>query len=58
MRSLRDAEPVLIWPVARATAKSAMVESSVSPLRWLATLLYPWRCANWMASIVSVSVPI
>jgi GNAT superfamily N-acetyltransferase len=28
-------EPVLIWPVERATARSAIVVSSVSPLRWL-----------------------
>ena len=37
MRSERLAEPVLIWPVFKATAKSAMVVSSVSPLRWLIT---------------------
>ena len=36
---LRDAEPVLIWPVDRATAKSAIVASSVSPLRCLVTLV-------------------
>ena len=35
MRSLREALPVLIWPVLRATARSAIVASSVSPLRWL-----------------------
>ena len=29
--------PVLIWPQPSATAKSAMVESSVSPERWLIT---------------------
>ena len=39
IRSDRDAEPVLIWPVPRATAKSAIVESSVSPLRWLEILV-------------------
>lgn len=33
MRSLRQAEPVLIWPPPMATAKSAMKVSSVSPLR-------------------------
>ena len=35
IRSLREAEPVLIWPVERPTARSAIVASSVSPLRWL-----------------------
>src|SRR3954462_1795382 len=39
MRSLREALPVLIWPVLRATARSAIVASSVSPLRWLMTLV-------------------
>src|SRR5208337_3065558 len=34
MRSVREAEPVLIWPAAVATAKSAMKVSSVSPERW------------------------
>jgi hypothetical protein len=34
MRSLRDALPVLIWPTLVATARSAMVASSVSPDRW------------------------
>ena len=34
-RSLREAEPVLIWPQPVATARSAIVASSVSPLRWL-----------------------
>ncbi len=38
MRSVREAEPVLIWPVPSTTARSAIVESSVSPLRWLVTL--------------------
>ena len=33
MRSLREAEPVLICPPAIATAKSAKNVSSVSPLR-------------------------
>src|SRR5690606_27580938 len=32
--SEREAEPVLIWPQFNATAKSAMVASSVSPERW------------------------
>ncbi len=39
IRSLREAEPVLIWQVAKATARSAIVASSVSPLRWLVMLL-------------------
>ena len=34
MRSVRDIEPVLIWPAFVATARSAIVVSSVSPLRW------------------------
>jgi len=33
MRSERASEPVLIWPQLVATARSAMVESSVSPER-------------------------
>ena len=33
MRSLRQAEPVLFWPVLSATARSAIVTSSVSPER-------------------------
>ncbi len=37
MRSVRLALPVLIWPVFKATARSAMVVSSDSPLRWLIT---------------------
>src|SRR5690606_32753179 len=36
-RSDRASEPVLIWPQLVATARSAMVESSVSPERWLMT---------------------
>ena len=34
MRSVRDIEPVLICPAFVATARSAIVVSSVSPLRW------------------------
>ena len=34
IRSVRDMEPVFIWPAFVATAKSAIVVSSVSPLRW------------------------
>ena len=33
-RSERDGAPVLIWPAPVATARSAMVVSSVSPERW------------------------
>src|SRR5207245_7354747 len=33
-RSDRAGAPVLIWPQFVATARSAMVASSVSPLRW------------------------
>lgn len=33
IRSVRDIEPVFIWPAFVATAKSAIVVSSVSPLR-------------------------
>jgi AcrR family transcriptional regulator len=36
---LRAGAPVLIWPQLVATARSAMVASSVSPLRWLITLV-------------------
>jgi hypothetical protein len=36
-RSLRLGAPVLIWPAFRATARSAMVVSSVSPDRWETT---------------------
>ena len=58
MRSVLDAEPVLICPVFKATAKSAMVVSSVSPLRWLITAVYPFLYARFTALIVSVSEPI
>ena len=37
MRSVRLAEPVLIWPALVATARSAMKASSVSPERWETT---------------------
>ena len=37
MRSLRLSDPVLIWPAFVPTAMSAIVESSVSPERWLMT---------------------
>src|SRR5689334_18347804 len=35
IRSVRLAEPVLIWPAPVPTARSAMKVSSVSPERWL-----------------------
>src|ERR1700678_2018388 len=41
IRSVREAEPVLIWPTPVATARSAMKVSSVSPLRWDMTEVYP-----------------
>ena len=52
------AQPVLIWPALVATAMSAMVVSSVSPLRWLMIGVNLFRFASSMASSVSVSVPI
>ena len=58
MRSVRLAEPVLIWPVLRPTARSAMVVSSVSPERCEMTALKPAFSAMATASSVSVSVPI
>ena len=39
IRSLRLSEPVLICPLLVATAISAMVASSVSPERWLVTVV-------------------
>ena len=36
IRSVREREPVFIWPAPVPTARSAIKESSVSPLRWLA----------------------
>jgi hypothetical protein len=38
-RKQRSSEPVLICPAPVATAKSAMVVSSVSPERWLITVV-------------------
>ena len=40
-RTHRQGAPVLIWPVARPTARSAMNESSVSPDRWLVMMPHP-----------------
>ena len=58
MRSERLIEPVLIWPAFVPTAMSAMVESSVSPERWLMTAVQPARLAISIAAKVSLNVPI
>src|SRR6185437_2521863 len=58
MRSVRLAEPVLIWPAFVATTRSAMNGSSVSPERCDTTAVYPAFAAVCIASSVSVSVPI
>ena len=57
-RSVRAGAPVLIWPALVATARSAMVVSSLSPERCEMTAVNPARCAMSMASSVSLSVPI
>ena len=57
-RSERDGAPVLICPHPVATARSAIVVSSVSPERWLIMHRYPDECASVTASRVSDSVPI
>src|SRR6478752_3203208 len=57
-RSDRDGAPVLICPQFVATARSAMVTSSVSPERCDITAAYPDTCASRTASSVSDSVPI
>lgn len=43
VRSVREAEPVLISPPLVATARSAMVVSSGSPDRWEMMAAYPAR---------------
>src|SRR5437764_9508612 len=58
VRSPRDGAPALIWPAFVATARSAIVVSSVSPDRWLITVPYEASCASRITSSVSVSVPI
>src|SRR5215470_20426190 len=58
MRSVREAEPVLIWPAPVATARSAIKVSSVSPERWEMMELKPALRASSMASMVSVTLPI
>src|SRR5215471_17601946 len=50
--------PALICPQLVATARSAMVVSSVSPDRWLIMHAKPLRWASETASRVSVIVPI
>ena len=57
-RSVRAGAPDLIWPQFVATARSAIVVSSVSPERWLIMQAKPARCARSTASRVSVSEPI
>ena len=57
-RSDLENEPVLIWPVFRATDKSAIVVSSVSPDLWDTTQEYLFCKARLMTLIVSVKVPI
>src|SRR6202035_5403989 len=58
VRSPRLIEPVLICPAPVATARSAMVVSSVSPERWETTKVKPAARAISMVSSVSLSVPI
>ena len=50
-RSDRQGAPVLICPVLRPTARSAMKESSVSPERWDVITPQPAFCAMLTASI-------
>ena len=57
-RSDRDGAPVLIWPQFVATARSAMVTSSVSPDRCDITTAYPDVCAMRTVSSVSERLPI
>lgn len=45
----RQGAPVLICPVDRPTARSAMKESSVSPLRWLVMTPHPASLASFTA---------
>src|SRR6185436_13675303 len=57
-RSVRLADPVLIWPAPVPTARSAIVASSVSPDR--CEMIVPYRASRAIltASRVSVTVPI
>ena len=54
----RQGAPVLIWPVARPTDRSAMKLSSVSPDLWLAMTPQPASLAIFTAMMDSVTVPI
>ena len=56
-RSDRATEPILICPAAVATARSAIVVSSVSPERAETTVRKPCSRARLNAPKVSVSVP-
>src|SRR5260370_22868272 len=58
VRSPRLIEPVLICPAPVATARSAIVVSSVSPERWETTQVKPAACAISIVASVSLSVPI
>src|SRR5690606_10270855 len=58
VRSERLADPVFIWPEPVATARSAIVVSSVSPERCEITDAWPAARAISTASSVSVTVPI
>src|SRR5918992_1093045 len=58
VRSPREGAPALIWPAPVATARSAMVVSSVSPDRWETTRPKPASAAWETTSRASVSVPI
>src|SRR5512136_3070835 len=55
--SERQGAPVLIRPVFMATARSAMVVSSVSPERWLTTAVQLTCLALRMTLMASVRVP-
>lgn len=56
--SVLHGAPVLICPAFVATATSASVVSSVSPLLCDTTAVYPFFLASSIASNVSVNVPI
>merc|ERR1719487_1601921 len=58
LRSERHGAPVLIWPVHRPTAMSAMVVSSVSPERCEHMTPQPFCLHSLTASIDSEIVPI
>lgn len=56
-RSPRHGAPAFICPVARPTAKSAIKESSVSPLLWEMTTPQLASFACFATSMASVTVP-